>query len=60
MNISVISVGKIKEKFLKTAIDEYSKRLTKYCKLHIIEVPDEKTPDKASFKEENIIKEKER
>ncbi|NFA61154.1 23S rRNA (pseudouridine(1915)-N(3))-methyltransferase RlmH [Clostridium sporogenes] len=59
MNISVISVGKIKEKFLKAAIDEYSKRLTKYCKLNIIEVPDEKTPDNASFKEENIIKEKE-
>ncbi|WP_251860629.1 23S rRNA (pseudouridine(1915)-N(3))-methyltransferase RlmH [Clostridium sp. Marseille-Q2269] len=59
MNISIISVGKIKEKFLKAAIDEYSKRLSKYCKLNIIEVPDEKTPDNASSKEENIIKEKE-
>ncbi|MCS4472178.1 23S rRNA (pseudouridine(1915)-N(3))-methyltransferase RlmH [Clostridium botulinum] len=59
MNISIISVGKIKEKFLKAAIDEYSKRLSKYCKLNIIEVTDEKTPDNASFKEENIIKEKE-
>ncbi|ACQ52682.1 23S rRNA (pseudouridine(1915)-N(3))-methyltransferase RlmH [Clostridium botulinum] len=59
MNISIISVGKIKEKFLKAAIDEYSKRLSKYCKLNIIEVPDEKTPDNASLKEENIIKEKE-
>lgn len=59
MNISIISVGKIKEKFLKAAIDEYSKRLTKYCKLNIIEVTDEKTPDSASLKEENIIKEKE-
>ncbi|AVQ46297.1 TPA: 23S rRNA (pseudouridine(1915)-N(3))-methyltransferase RlmH [Clostridium botulinum] len=59
MNISIISVGKIKEKFLKAAIDEYSKRLSKYCKLNIIEVTDEKTPDNASLKEENIIKEKE-
>ncbi|MBO0526540.1 23S rRNA (pseudouridine(1915)-N(3))-methyltransferase RlmH [Clostridium botulinum] len=59
MNISIISVGKIKEKFLKSAIDEYSKRLSKYCKLNIIEVTDEKTPDNASLKEENIIKEKE-
>ncbi|EKN36440.1 rRNA large subunit methyltransferase, partial [Clostridium botulinum CFSAN001627] len=48
MNISIISVGKIKEKFLKAAIDEYSKRLSKYCKLNIIEVADEKTPDNAS------------
>lgn len=59
MNISIISVGKIKEKFLRSAIDEYSKRLSKYCKLNIIEVTDEKTPDNASLKEENIIKEKE-
>ncbi|MCT4594303.1 MAG: 23S rRNA (pseudouridine(1915)-N(3))-methyltransferase RlmH [Anaeromicrobium sp.] len=59
MNITVISVGKIKEKFLKAAIDEYSKRLSRYCKLNIIEVPDEKTPDNASEKEEEIIKEKE-
>ncbi|KZL93076.1 23S rRNA (pseudouridine(1915)-N(3))-methyltransferase RlmH [Clostridium magnum] len=59
MNISIISVGKIKEKFLKAAIEEYSKRLSRYCKLDIIEVPDEKTPDNASAKEELIIKEKE-
>lgn len=59
MNITIISVGKIKEKFLKNAIDEYSKRLSRYCKLNIIEVPDEKTPDNASEKEELIIKEKE-
>ena len=50
---------KDKEKFLKDAIDEYSKRLGRYCKLNIIEVPDEKTPDNASEKEEEIIKEKE-
>ncbi|KAJ50862.1 23S rRNA (pseudouridine1915-N3)-methyltransferase [Clostridium tetanomorphum] len=59
MNITIISVGKIKEKFLRDAIDEYSKRLTRYCKLEIIEVSDEKTPDNASQKDELLIKEKE-
>lgn len=59
MNITVITVGKIKEKFLRDAIDEYSKRLSRYCKLNIIEVQDEKTPDNASEKDEQIIKEKE-
>ena len=48
MNITVISVGKIKEKFYTEAIAEYSKRLSRYCSLKIIEVDDEKTPDKAS------------
>lgn len=59
MNITIISVGKLKEKYLKQAIDEYSKRLTRYCKLQIIELPDEKTPDNASEKEELQIKERE-
>lgn len=59
MNISIISVGKLKEKYLKLAIEEYSKRLNRYCKLNIIEVPDEKTPDNASEKEELQIKQKE-
>lgn len=59
MNITIISVGKLKEKYLKQAIDEYSKRLSRYCKLEIIELPDEKTPDNASEKEELQIKEKE-
>ncbi|MDW8801634.1 23S rRNA (pseudouridine(1915)-N(3))-methyltransferase RlmH [Clostridium sp. A1-XYC3] len=59
MNISTICVGKLKEKYLKQAIDEYSKRLSRYCKLDIIEIPDEKTPDNASQKEEFMIKEKE-
>ncbi|WML36359.1 23S rRNA (pseudouridine(1915)-N(3))-methyltransferase RlmH [Clostridium sp. OS1-26] len=59
MNISIICVGKLKEKYLKQAIDEYSKRLSRYCKLEILEVPDEKTPDNASEKEELLIKEKE-
>lgn len=59
MNITLITVGKLKEKYLKQAIDEYSKRLSRYCKLEIIELNDEKTPDNASEKEEQFIKEKE-
>lgn len=59
MNISIISVGKLKEKYLKQAVDEYAKRLNRYCKIEIIELPDEKTPDNASEKEEQQIKEKE-
>lgn len=48
MRITLVTVGKIKEKFFVQAIEEYSKRLSRYCKLEIIEVADEKTPDKAS------------
>lgn len=59
MNITLITVGKLKEKYLKMAIDEYSKRLSRYCKLNIIELQDEKTPDNASDKEEEMIKDKE-
>jgi 23S rRNA (pseudouridine1915-N3)-methyltransferase len=59
MNITVISVGKLKEKYLKEAIQEYSTRLTKYCKLDIIEVPDEKAPENMSAAEEDIVKLKE-
>lgn len=59
MNITLITVGKIKEKYLKDAINEYSKRLSRYCKLDIVEVSDEKTPDNASEKEGLAIKEKE-
>ena len=47
MRITLVTVGKIKEKFFVQAIEEYSKRLSRYCKLEIIEVADEKTPDKA-------------
>ncbi len=46
LTINIICIGKIKEKYLKDAIDEYSKRLSKYCKLNIIELSDEKIPDK--------------
>ena len=59
LNITIISVGKLKEKYLKQAVEEYSKRLQRYCKLEIIELNDEKTPDNASEKEEAIIKTKE-
>ena len=45
MKITVLCVGKIKEKYFTGAIEEYSKRLSRYCKLEIIEVADEKTPD---------------
>lgn len=59
MKITLITVGKIKEKYLKDAIAEYSKRLSKYCKLEIVEVADEKTPDNASETVENMIRDKE-
>ncbi|WMJ87724.1 23S rRNA (pseudouridine(1915)-N(3))-methyltransferase RlmH [Anaerocolumna sp. MB42-C2] len=56
MKITIICVGKIKEKYFSSAIDEYTKRLSRYCKLEIIEVNDEKTPDEASEAEESQIK----
>lgn len=59
MKIELICVGKLKEKYLVQAIDEYSKRLSRYCKLNMIELADEKTPDNASEKEELMIKDKE-
>jgi len=59
MKITILTVGKIKEKFYRDAIAEYQKRLSRYCKLEIIEVADEKTPDGASKIMENQIKEKE-
>ena len=59
MKITVLCVGKVKEKFFTDAIKEYSKRLSRYCKLEIVEVADEKTPDGASELVVNQIKEKE-
>lgn len=59
MKITVIAVGKIKEKFYTDAIAEYSKRLSRYCRLEVIQVADEKTPDGASETQERQIKEKE-
>ena len=59
LTINVVCIVKIKEKFFKDAIDEYSKRLSKYCKLNILELPDEKIPDKLNQNLENDIKSKE-
>ena len=59
MKITICCVGKIKEKFYSQAIAEYSKRLSKYCKLEIKEAADEKTPDSASDTVNRMIKEKE-
>ena len=59
MKITVIAVGKIKEKYFTGAIEEYAKRLSRYCKLEIVEVNDEKTPDGAGEAQELLIKRKE-
>ena len=59
MNIKLITVGKIKEKYYKDAILEYSKRLSSYCKLEIIEVNDEKTKEGASKNENEAVLKKE-
>ncbi len=59
MKITLVTVGKIKEKFYTDAIGEYSKRLSRYCKLDIVQVADEKTPDSASEAVERQIKDKE-
>jgi len=56
MKISLICVGKIKEKYLIMGIDEYKKRLGRYCNLEIIELQDEKTPDNAGAALEESIK----
>ncbi|MBE0450340.1 MAG: 23S rRNA (pseudouridine(1915)-N(3))-methyltransferase RlmH [Clostridia bacterium] len=59
MKITVITVGKIKEKHFTAAIDEYAKRLTKYCNMMMIEVPDEKAPENLSDREMVQVKDKE-
>ena len=59
LHINIICVGKIKEAFFKDAIQEYSKRLSRFCNLSITEIADEKIPDKTNEKIENDIKEKE-
>ena len=55
-NINIICVGKLKENYLKEAIEEYSKRLSKYCDLTIIEIQDEKLPNKINNSSINEIK----
>lgn len=59
LTIQLICIGKIKENFFKSAIEEYSKRLSKYCRLNILELPDEKIPDKLNNTLEMEIKNKE-
>lgn len=59
MKITIIAVGKVKEKFYRDALAEYGKRLSRYSKLEILEVEDEKTPEEASEREEEQILEKE-
>jgi 23S rRNA (pseudouridine1915-N3)-methyltransferase len=56
VNISIVSVGKLKEKYLKQGIDEYLKRLGPYAKIDIIEVPDEKAPETLSDQEMVMVK----
>ena len=57
MNIKIICVGKLKEKYFKQGIAEYAKRLSKFCKFQIVEVPDEKAPEKLSDAEMEKVKE---
>ncbi|EKU16346.1 rRNA large subunit m3Psi methyltransferase RlmH [Streptococcus intermedius BA1] len=59
MKIKLVTVGKLKEKYLKDGISEYTKRLNRFTKFDIIELPDEKTPDKASHLENQQILDKE-
>lgn len=59
MKIKLVTVGKLKEKYLKDGISEYTKRLNRFTKFDIIELPDEKTLDKASYLENQQILDKE-
>ena len=59
MNITLVTVGKIKEKFYRDAVEEYVKRLSRYCKVRIVEVADENTPNHAPEAIEEQIKNKE-
>ena len=59
INIRILCIGKIKENYLNDAIAEYSKRLSKFCKLEIIELPDEKLPTTQNQSLINEVKEKE-
>ncbi|MBP1755437.1 MAG: hypothetical protein H6Q59_1835 [Firmicutes bacterium] len=59
MKVTLICVGKLKEKYLTQGVEEYMKRLGRYCNLEIVELADEKTPDNASAVMEEMIKKKE-
>lgn len=57
MNIKIVCVGKLKEKYFKLGIAEYQKRLQRYCKFQIVEVPDEKAPESLSLAQMTAVKE---
>lgn len=59
MKITILAVGKIKEKFYRDALAEYTKRLSRYCRMEIVEVADEKTDENSSDNEIELILEKE-
>lgn len=59
MNIKIIAVGKVREKYMQEGIKEFKKRLSRYCILDIVEINDEKAPEKLSLKEMEIVKTKE-
>jgi 23S rRNA (pseudouridine1915-N3)-methyltransferase len=59
VQINLLAVGKLKEKYWKGAVEEYTKRLSSYCKVNVVEVADEPTPDHASAAQEEAIKKKE-
>lgn len=56
MNVTIVCIGKLKEKYWVNAVDEYSKRLSKYCTLLIDELKEERLPDNASAAEEEAVK----
>jgi 23S rRNA (pseudouridine1915-N3)-methyltransferase len=59
MKVTIIAVGKLKEKYLKEGIGEYSKRLSRFCDLQLVEVEDEQVPDTLSQAQEEQVKKKE-
>jgi 23S rRNA (pseudouridine1915-N3)-methyltransferase len=59
VNITIVTVGKLKEKYLKMGIEEFSKRLGAYAKINLVEVPDEKAPESLSDADMEIVKKKE-
>lgn len=59
MKLTIVAVGKLKEKYLKEGISEYSKRLSRFCELQVIEVEDEQAPDNLSESQEIQVKRKE-
>ena len=59
MNITILCVGRLTEKFFEDAVEEYKKRLSKYVNFKIVEVKDEKTKENATIQEINLVKDKE-